>query len=144
MIKVVFDTVVFVRSLLNPHNYCGRVLFQSAAQYRLFLSPPVLREILEVLHRDELTSKFRSLAGMDMAKVLDILAQAEVVEIPVVPAVSRDPKDNKFLATAVAAGAAYLVSQDEDLTDLKDYRGIQILTCEEFLEVLGRTGRGPR
>jgi putative PIN family toxin of toxin-antitoxin system len=141
MIKVVFDTVVFVRSLLNPHNYCGRVLFQSAARYRLFLSPPVLREILEVLHREELTSKFRSLAGMDMARVLDILAQAEVVEIPSEPAVSRDVKDNKFLATAAAAGAEYLISQDEDLTDLKAYQGVQIVSCEEFLQVLGHAER---
>src|SRR5437660_9953414 len=100
MIKVVFDTVVFVRSLLNPYSFCGRVLFQSFTQYRLFVSRPVVEEILEVLHRDELTSKFRTLAGLDLASVIDILGQAEVVEIPTVAEVSRDPKDNKFLATA--------------------------------------------
>lgn len=136
MVNVVFDTVVFVRSLINPHNFCGRALFQSFSQYRLFVSQPVVMEILEVLHRDELTRKFRSLAGLDLAKVIDLVGQAEVVEIPVIPLVSRDVKDNKFLATAEEAGAKYLVSQDEDLTDLKEYHGIQIVTCEEFLQVL--------
>jgi putative PIN family toxin of toxin-antitoxin system len=138
MVKVVFDTVVFVRSLLNPYNFCGRALFQHVERYRLVVSRPVVEEILEVLHREELRSKFRTLARLDLARVIDILGQAEVVEIPVVGGVSRDPKDNKFLATAAAAGAAYLVSQDKDLLDLQEYQGMPILTCEAFLEILGQ------
>jgi uncharacterized protein len=137
MIKVVFDTVVLVRGLLNPHNYCGHLLFQHAEAYRLFLSRPLVEEMVEVLHRPELRSKFRSLAGMDLPAVLRILGRAEVVEVATVPAVSRDPKDNKFLATAAAAAADYLMSQDNDLLDLRDYQGVKILTCAEFMKILG-------
>ena len=36
----------------------------------------------------------------------------------VYPQVSRDPKDDKFLATAVASEADYVVSEDRDLLDL--------------------------
>ncbi len=136
MLKVVFDTVVFVRTLLNPHNYCGRTVFERASDYRLFISRPVVQEILEVLHRAELTTKFRELARFDLASVIDLLGQAEVVGIPTVSSVSRDPQDDIFVATAVAAQADYLVSEDKDLLDLGEHQGIKIVSCSAFLVVL--------
>lgn len=142
MLRVVFDTVVFVRGLINPHSGWGRAVFVHADRYRLFLSRPVLAEYLEVLRRPELTRKFRSLRAMDMAKVLEILAQAEVVEITEVPAVSRDVKDDKFLATAEAAAADYLVTEDDDLLVLKEYKGAKVVDTATFLRVLGEGKKG--
>ena len=136
MLRVVFDTVVFVRGLINPHSWWGRAVFVHHHQYRLFLSQPVIMEILDVLHRPELTSKFRSLKGMDLARVIDILGQAEIVDVPAIPAVSRDFKDDKFLATARAAGAEYLITEDEDLLVLGEYEGVKIIDTATFLEIL--------
>ena len=136
MLKVVFDTVVFVRSLINPHSRWGRTVFTYSHRCRLFLSYPVLTEILEVLKRPELTSKFRSLRNMDMTRVIEILGQAEVVEITQIPTASRDVKDNKFLATAGAAGADYLVTEDEDLLVLVEYEGVKIVDTAAFLAIL--------
>src|SRR3990172_3047637 len=99
MHKVVFDTVVFVRGLINPPGTHGCAVFMHRGRYRLFLSRPVLEEILDVLRRPELTRKFRSLQGMDVRKVIEIIAEAEVVEVDAIPKASRDPKDDKFLAT---------------------------------------------
>src|SRR3954447_15256020 len=141
MLRVVFDTVVFVRSLLNPHNFCGRTLFQSFAQYQLIVSRPIVVEILEVLRRPELTTRFRSLEGLDLRRVIDMLGQAEAVEVSVVAEVARDPNDDKFLATALAARADYLVSEDQDLLVLKEYQGVQIVTCESFLRILAELPR---
>lgn len=136
MLRVVFDTVVFVRSLINPHSGWGRAVFLHSDRYRLFLSQPVLTEYLDVLRQPELTGKFRSLKTMDMAKVLEIIAQAEVVEVGEMPAASRDPKDNKFLATAEAAAADYLVTADGDLLILKEYKGVKIVDMATFLRAL--------
>lgn len=143
MLRVLFDTVVFVRSLINPHSGWGRAVFLHSDRYRLFLSQPVLAEYLDVLRRPELTRKFRSLKTMDMAKVLEILAQAEVAEMGEMPTVSRDVKDNKFLATAEAAAADYLVTEDDDLLVLKEYKGVTIVDTATFLQVLeeGENGR---
>lgn len=138
MPRVVFDTVVFVRSLINPHGMWGRLVFAHSNQYRLFVSQPVLLEILEVLHRPELTGKFRSLAGLDRTRVLDLLGYAEAVDVPTIPSVSRDPKDDKFLATAEAAAADYLVTEDDDLLVLGEYRGVKIVNARAFLRVLER------
>ena len=134
--SVVIDTVVFVRSLLNPHSAPGRVIFAHTDEYRLILSAPIVREILEVLQRPEITSKIQFVAGMDTRRVLDLLSQAEIVELSSIPQVSRDPKDDKFLATAVAGEADYVISEDRDLLDLGEYQGIKIVDVATFLKIL--------
>ncbi len=134
--RVVLDTVVFVRSLINLESYCGRIVFTHANKYELILSKPTFTEFLEVLQRPELTRKFSTLANLTMQHVLDIVSHASIVELGSIPEVSRDIKDDKFLATAVAAKAEYLVSQDEDLLTLKTYEGVRIVTCKEFTDIL--------
>jgi len=49
---------------------------------------------------------------------------------------SRDPEDDKFLASAIEAEAEYVVSGDNDLLDLKMYRGVRIVTPAKFLRTL--------
>jgi putative PIN family toxin of toxin-antitoxin system len=136
MLRVVFHTVVFVRALINPHGIWGRLIFQHADAYTLVISPPVVAEILEVLHRPELTRRFRSLADVHLVRVIEILEQAEAVDVDEVPPVSRDPKDDKFLATALAGAADYLVSEDQDLLVLGEHHGIPIITASRFLTLL--------
>ena len=136
--RVVIDTVVFVRSLLNPHSRSGRLIFAHANEYRLILSAPVIREILEVLQRPEITRKIRFVGGMDTRRVLDLLSQAELVEVAQISPASRDPKDDKFLTTAVLGEADYVVSEDRDLLDLEEYQGIKIVNVATFLELLGK------
>src|SRR5512147_1573580 len=87
---VVFD----VRALINPHSFWGRLVFEHSHEYRLIVTPQILREYVEVLQRPELTSRFSTLKGIDVARVLEILQQAEVVIPEQEPQVSRDVKDN--------------------------------------------------
>ena len=136
VLKVVFDTVVFVRCLINPHSLWGRVVFSHYQDYQLFVSPPVLREILEVLRRPELTRKFRAFARLDVDRVLELLATAQVVEIPIIPSASRDLKDDKFLATGETGQVDYLVSEGQDLLVLKVFKGFKIIDTKSFLAIL--------
>jgi putative PIN family toxin of toxin-antitoxin system len=134
--RVVLDTVIFVRSLINPYGGCGEIVFGYASRYRLVLSQPVLAEYLEVLARPELTRKFRSLAARSAVDVLEIVGTAEAVTLDTVSAVSRDPNDDIFIATAAACEADYLVSEDRDLLDLRLHGRTRIVTCLEFLRIL--------
>ncbi|BAY74698.1 hypothetical protein NIES25_11120 [Nostoc linckia NIES-25] len=45
----------------------------------------------------------------------------------------RDPKDNKYLELAVSSKAECIVSGDDDLLVLNPWRGIEIMTVQEFL-----------
>jgi uncharacterized protein len=53
--------------------------------------------------------------------------------------VCRDPNDDFLIETAVAGGADYLVTGDEDLLSLKEYRGVPIVRLYDFLAILDRT-----
>ena len=136
MLRVVFDTVVFVRSLINPHGRWGELIFEHYHKYTLAVSKPIVTEILEVLHRPEIIKKFRTEQYLDLKTVINLLGKATVVKITEVPDVSRDPKDNIFIATAVNAGADYLISEDEDLLTIGSYKGVKIVNSLKFLKVL--------
>ena len=47
--------------------------------------------------------------------------------------VKEDPDDNKFLECAVEAKAKYIISGNRHLLNLKTFRGIGILTANDFL-----------
>jgi predicted nucleic acid-binding protein len=64
--KVVFDTVVLVRSLLDPSSWWGRLLFDHANKYELIVSPPILTEYYRVLHRPKLVQKYRAVMTRDL------------------------------------------------------------------------------
>lgn len=134
--RVVFDTVGFVRGLINPLSRWGHILFDYADDYQLIVSEPIILEVLDVLRRPAVVRLFKTLPGRDVAAIVAILTDAELVEVREIPAVSRDPKDDKFLATASLAGADYLVSEDEDLLVLREYRGFRIVDAATFLDFL--------
>lgn len=142
MIKAVFDTNVFLRALINPHSRCGRLLDEFASDYELVLSPAIIREVLEVLHRPRLRAKFPQIAQLDVARIIALFEQAQVVEPLEMPAVSRDPEDDKFLACARSAGAEYLVTEDKDLLVLEVYEGARICQPAEFIAMLEAGNRG--
>jgi putative PIN family toxin of toxin-antitoxin system len=136
VVRVVFDTVGFVRGLINPSSRWGRILFVHADDYRLVLSREIVEEVLAVLERPSLARRFSTLAGRDARAVLALIADAESVELSEIPNVSRDQNDDMILATARAANADFLVTEVKDLLVLGAYAGIPIITAEAFLSVL--------
>ena len=75
----------------------------------------------------------------DVAQYLVVLAEvAEAVgDIPTLRAVPLDPKDDMIVATAVKAGADYLVTGDRrHLVVLGEYGGSRIVTPRQFLDIL--------
>lgn len=136
MIRAVFDTSVFLRALINPHSRCGRLLEDFVDDYELVLSPAIIREILEVLHRPRLRTKFPHITQLDIARIIALFEQATVVEPKDAPSVSRDPAENKFLACSKLAGTEYLVTEDKDLLVLEIYEGSRICQPVEFIKLL--------
>lgn len=136
MLKVVFDTVVFVRSLLNPYGLWGRLIFQHSDRYRLFVSTALGTEVLAVFARPELRRKFR-VTQEQVVQLAALFERADVVTLGDLPALVRDPKDDMVLATAVAAHADYLVTEDRDLLDdFHEYRGVRVVDAVAFMQVL--------
>jgi putative PIN family toxin of toxin-antitoxin system len=122
-----------VSAALRPDSSSGDALVAALAHADVVVSDETWSELQEVLHRARFDRYFRPAARR--TDFLHALARSirwchvvsQVVD-------SRDPKDNKFLALALDAGAAMIVSGDSDLTTLNPWRGVAILTPGAFLQ----------
>jgi putative PIN family toxin of toxin-antitoxin system len=140
--RVVLDTVIFVRALINPHGKWGRLLFEFSDRYVIVLSPDIIKEILSVLYRSSLRQRFPQMAEpAPLEQVLAILERAEVVEPAEKLCVCRDPNDDKFFECALEAGAKYIVNEDRDILDVGLYEGVSTVTADQFGPVVGRVTR---
>ncbi|MBI4398843.1 MAG: putative toxin-antitoxin system toxin component, PIN family, partial [Candidatus Omnitrophica bacterium] len=81
---------------------------------KIKVPPSLLNEIIKSLHKEYIIPSY---------EMLDIKT-------------CRDPNDVHVLSMAFAAGAQYIVSGDQDLLCLKQFRLIPILTPREFWNVL--------
>ena len=133
--KVVLDANIFVSALLRGGN--PQAVTQRAANGldTLFITDDIVNEIESVLGRpqfllgkNEAQRRIRAIEGY--GKKVTVARQSQITDG------CRDPKDNKYLECAVAAGADCIISGDKDLLVLKEYNGIRILTAKEYLDAV--------
>ena len=60
---------------------------------------------------------------------------AVIEEPPCEPVIREDPDDDRILACALAAKAAFIVSGDTHLLHLRNYAGIRIVSPAQFLRI---------
>ena len=136
--RVVFDTVIFVRALINPRGACGSLIFERTDDYALVVSEALTQEILEVIGRGELRRKYRSVARLNLDAIGHLISRAAVTDVTDVLPISRDQNDDKVIATAVAGQAEVLVTEDQDLLTLGEHAGVRIENAVTFLRNLDR------
>lgn len=140
MLKVVLDTNQFVSSLLSTRGAPAQVLqLWRERVYLLVISRAIQEEIERVLSYPRIRTKYR-LESHTITALMDLIEQEAVVvsKPPVLHVITADPDDNEVLATAVAAGAEYIVSGDQHLLALRRYQGVTIVTAREFLQTVLR------
>ncbi|MFN8637377.1 MAG: putative toxin-antitoxin system toxin component, PIN family [Chloroflexota bacterium] len=139
MIFATLDTNVLAagtRKLGDPSSSPGRVLDHwIEGDFVLVCSVPILTELTRTLNK----RYFRQhLSDEQIQDVHDMLQdEALMVELTVeVVGVASHAADDLILATAVSAGADYLVTGDQDLLRLGEYEGVRIISPRAFLDVL--------
>jgi putative PIN family toxin of toxin-antitoxin system len=139
MPRVVLDTTILVSAFLRavPGGAAFDLLQRAHERiYDLVLSDGILTETKHVLERTRLRDRYGYVDAAILQYHNDLSQLATVVQnVPDIRVV-RDPNDDMILACAIAGGADYLVSRDDDLLSLHNYDGIEIVTPEEFLRVL--------
>lgn len=138
MPNVVFDASSVVGAALKADLVPERALLFARSQETICLSPAVESEIREVLRRP----KFRKyISDATRGRILDILEAAAMMFETMEPVTDcRDPKDNKYLELALAAGASVIVSSDDDLLVLDPWRGTRIMRPVDYVRLRERTG----
>lgn len=108
---------------------------RSRGEARLFTSPALLDELADVLTRPSATKRL-AIIGRTVGEVLaDYVEAMEVVEPEHVPrVVPDDADDDQVIATAIAAGADWIVSGDADLLSMESHQGIPIITAAQAVQ----------
>jgi putative PIN family toxin of toxin-antitoxin system len=134
--RVVFDTSTLIGAALHPESTPKKALTHAFVHWHVCASAETLAELETVLER----TKFNRYLDAGSREEFVSLIRGEVKlfqgfgDVPANSSLScRDPKDNKFLALALAAEADAIVSSDKDLLVLHPWRGIRIVTPAEFL-----------
>jgi uncharacterized protein len=131
--RFVLDTGVLVSALLLPLSVPRQAVDLAFARGIVLVSAAAIDELNEVLRRPRfdryLTEKERLLF------LSAFIRDASVVDVTQNLTACRDPRDDKFLELAVAGDATCIVSGDRDLLVLSPFRGIPILTPQEFVSM---------
>jgi putative PIN family toxin of toxin-antitoxin system len=132
--KVVLDTNVLVSALIKAGK--PRDLFNKLAKDKqIVLSRAILEEFLDVIE-DSKVAKYTS--EQDVTVFLNALGTAaRIVQVKSrFKAVKEDPDDDIIVRVAYDGKADYIVSGDRHLLELKEFKGIRILTVDQMLNVL--------
>ena len=139
-IVVVIDTNIFVRNFLTRSRRSpNRLVVRSwlvERKFKLALSDAIKEEYLRVFEEvlgfdgEKLAGWRKRFGDKRIAKTIGVGTST----------LSRDPEDNVFIATAIAAKAKFLVTNDYDLLDIADAEKrslrFDIVKPEQFLKLL--------
>ena len=133
MIKVVFDTNIFVSSIFwkdgNPRKVVDLAI---DGKLNSFTSVEILDELGKVLRMD-----FDASEDEVLRQVSVVLGYSEPVVVNIrLDIVKNDKDDNKILECAVACRADYIVTGDKHLLELKEYERIKIITAAELVGIV--------
>ena len=140
MPRAILDANVYVSAAIRPEGPPGRILerFVRESAFDLVLSPAIVDEVLRALTYPKVRKHIRAEANpqvwfQDIAVLADLVAGAYQLH-----GVCEDPDDDKYIAAAVESRAAFVVTGDPDLLNLKEHAGIRIVSPRQFLDVLPR------
>lgn len=139
MLQVVFDTNVFVSSLLVKAGLPAQVLNAWRDQkYLLVTSPAIVAEVRATLNYPRIRRKY-AVSDQEIEQLIALL-ERDALLVPdtdqAAGAVPQDASDEMVLACAVEAQADVIVSGDSHLLDMEEYGDIPILTVRQFWERL--------
>ena len=127
--RIVFDTNVIVAGLV-ARGLCHELIEIHLPLHDAILSSELWDELVTVLGE-----KFGlvpdELPFLQLYRRHATWVEAQPLESPI----SRDPSDDRVLATALAGEATAIVTGDDDLLTLGTFEGIEIFTPRRFLEL---------
>jgi len=136
MVRVVLDANVVVSSVLiqlgNPAIILKMLI---SGEIQNSTTPEIIDEIKDVLERPRISKRINPLEQEFILHAFEEFSEKINPGITFTE-VKDDPDDNKILECAVAAAAEYIISGDNHLLKLREFRGIKIVNPAEFVAFL--------
>ena len=130
--KVTVDTNFLISATQWDYSIAHKLLKKLIlSDAKIFTTQDILDETVEVLERDFEYSKneAKNIIGKILlfAKLVEPKQKIDIVK--------DDPDDNKVIECAIESSSDYIVTYDRHLLKLKEYKGIKIITPEEFNKI---------
>lgn len=138
MLRAVLDANVYVSAYVRPEGTPGQVIerFLRHAAFELVLSTDIAEKVLHSLAYPKVLKAARSRTEPELW-FEDILVLAEMTPGEhQISGISADSDDDKYVAAAIEGRAAFVVSGDPDLLEIREYQGIRFVTPRTFLDLL--------
>lgn len=141
MIRAVIDANVLLSASIHGAGTPGQVISHSIARdFQLVVSDEIVAELFRIVHYPRVARSLRR-KGKEPAAALrfiqDVIAEAfRVHPADLGERVAPDPADDKYIATAIAGFADFVVTGDKPFLSVSAYRVVRIVSPLEFLAEL--------
>lgn len=131
--RIVVDTNVFISAGLRQGSLPALSVYIVERRCTLLRSTATEQELFEVIDRP----RFSRLIAPDFrAWLVQLFARADLIAINEIVTECRDLKDNKFLELAINGRADLILSGDNDLLTMNEFRDIPIVQPAMFFKLM--------
>jgi len=135
-VKVVIDTNVLVSAVISKDSSPGDVVrLAILGEIENYTSEDILEEVERILNSEKVLQRIGSKHKDDIIRIYRLISIKVSPKIRV-NVIERDPSDNKFLEAALEAKADFIITGDHHLLELREFRGVKILSPSDFLKLL--------
>lgn len=142
--RVTLDTNQLIRALMRPPQLATFVMAWAARRFAVVSSRQLLDEFQFVIADPDVAE----LIYPELRRLFfgHLLPEIELVELPTIPLLCRDPDDDKVIATALYGAVDFLATADEDIRTnaiavLLHQAGIALTTLDEIVALLDKEQR---
>lgn len=129
--RVIIDTNLWI-SLLITKDLKILDIRVKTGKIKIIFSLELIEEFLSVAHRPKFKKYF---SNEDIEQLIDLFEfYGEIAQVKSKIELCRDPKDDFLLSLAIDSKAAYLITGDNDLLDLKRIGKTKIITMTDYLK----------
>lgn len=131
--KIVIDTNILISAAIsgkNPEFIIQFIIGNN--QYKWIISQAIFDEYLEVLNRPKI-----KLSSEKRQQWLNLVQDStEIITVNIDYNFSRDQKDAKFVACAIASNADFLITGDKDFNDVRFIGDTIIISVSQFKNLI--------
>ncbi|MDD5650338.1 MAG: putative toxin-antitoxin system toxin component, PIN family [Candidatus Nanoarchaeia archaeon] len=136
--RVVLDTNIWLSAIFWSGEANKLINIIKTKKIDLIITKKILLEIIDVLNKESKFQKFiedRNMAVKDLIRTILSISEM-VISNSELDIIKEHISDNKILESTIDGKVNYLISYDNHLLKLKEYKNIKIIKPEEFLELV--------
>ena len=136
--KLVLDTNVWLSGIFWEGEASKIIEKTEKKNIQILISENILSEIVNVLNKESKFQKYILNLKLSVEEILrTILSISDLIETKIkLDLIKADPKDNIILEVALDGKAEYIISYDNHLLNMIEFRGIKIISPGEFLKII--------